>query len=223
MMCRCTNARGYKCRVRAVFFSNWNLYLSFEANGDGRLGPLQRPEASVLGCKTRFRGSQRTRFLNPSSVTYEVDEPNRKVGLMHFELLGNNTNSTRVIPSFQFRYGKNYRSQVVPPEMIRTSNCTFENVSGESNINPSDAGGEEERATFNTRTDEGSGSAADSVRANGVRVCIMCFSQPVDSTFVHGVTGHSICCFECAQQVCNRNKICPVCRQRVDIAIRNFS
>lgn len=53
--------------------------------------------------------------------------------------------------------------------------------------------------------------------------CIVCAEQPVAATFVHGSTGHSVCCFECAQKIERGRGCCPVCNLRIEKVIRSFT
>eukprot|EP00927_Polykrikos_kofoidii_P041666 TRINITY_DN35518_c0_g1_i1.p1 TRINITY_DN35518_c0_g1~~TRINITY_DN35518_c0_g1_i1.p1 ORF type:complete len:265 (-),score=20.48 TRINITY_DN35518_c0_g1_i1:49-843(-) len=52
--------------------------------------------------------------------------------------------------------------------------------------------------------------------------CIVCFDGPVNATFVHGATGHTVCCLRCARRFACDGMSCPVCRQTFTSVIQNF-
>lgn len=52
--------------------------------------------------------------------------------------------------------------------------------------------------------------------------CVVCLVAPVEATFVHGLSGHTVCCMNCAQAVRGAGGQCPICRQQVQAVIRNF-
>ena len=43
--------------------------------------------------------------------------------------------------------------------------------------------------------------------------CVICMDKPPNAVFIS--CGHCSCCFECAQDVAKRQKLCPMCRQRI--------
>ena len=53
--------------------------------------------------------------------------------------------------------------------------------------------------------------------------CIICMVGPKVATLVHGETGHLCCCFPCARQLKARAQPCPVCREPVELVIRQFT
>merc|ERR1712218_259432 len=57
----------------------------------------------------------------------------------------------------------------------------------------------------------------------GDGVCIICTESRANATFVHGSTGHTACCVECAEQMCTQGGTCPICRQGFTAVIRNFT
>lgn len=59
--------------------------------------------------------------------------------------------------------------------------------------------------------------------AFGDGICIVCADAQANATFVHGLTGHTACCVECADQLRKRGDTCPVCRQDITAVIRNFT
>jgi len=54
------------------------------------------------------------------------------------------------------------------------------------------------------------------------KLCVICMVEVKNATIVHGATGHTVCCMECANQLREQNKPCPICRSKIDIVIRNF-
>jgi len=55
--------------------------------------------------------------------------------------------------------------------------------------------------------------------------CIICQEKTINSTFVHGNSGHSLCCYPCAQNIFNQKEDpqCPICRQNLDQVILNYT
>lgn len=54
--------------------------------------------------------------------------------------------------------------------------------------------------------------------------CILCCSQPANMTFVHGQSGHTVCCRRCAMEVQKMpGSRCPVCNQQFTAVITNFA
>jgi len=52
--------------------------------------------------------------------------------------------------------------------------------------------------------------------------CCLCFEKNISSTFVHGSTGHTIACHECAEKALEKDPRCPYCRHPVDRLVLNF-
>lgn len=52
--------------------------------------------------------------------------------------------------------------------------------------------------------------------------CLICFDQKADQTFVHGKTGHTLCCHKCSVQVLETTGRCPTCRLPIEKIISNF-
>ena len=52
--------------------------------------------------------------------------------------------------------------------------------------------------------------------------CVVCLSNPKDSTLVHGTTGHVCCCIGCAHELQRRKAPCPICRAPIDLVIEQF-
>lgn len=50
--------------------------------------------------------------------------------------------------------------------------------------------------------------------------CIICLDRPCDAVFVHNETGHSVCCYTCAQGC---DTACPICRQKIEKILLVFS
>jgi hypothetical protein len=58
----------------------------------------------------------------------------------------------------------------------------------------------------------------------GIGLCIVCMEQSAVATFVHGFTGHTVCCMRCGQKVLNtKERLCPVCKKPVERMIRNYT
>ena len=53
--------------------------------------------------------------------------------------------------------------------------------------------------------------------------CVVCWEKQCNATIVHGETGHGCCCIDCAKELKRRNQPCPVCRESIDLVIRQFS
>ena len=55
------------------------------------------------------------------------------------------------------------------------------------------------------------------------KLCVVCNERLRDATLVHGETGHHCCCMQCAQRLRQRGDTCPMCRQPIELVIRNFT
>jgi hypothetical protein len=53
-------------------------------------------------------------------------------------------------------------------------------------------------------------------------LCIVCFSNPKNSVFIHGDEAHQSCCYACANQIKNKDNKCPLCRKTIDSVIKVF-
>lgn len=53
-------------------------------------------------------------------------------------------------------------------------------------------------------------------------LCVVCVTRPRNASFIHGDTGHQVCCFECATKLKNERKRCPVCRKKIKLVVKNF-
>lgn len=53
--------------------------------------------------------------------------------------------------------------------------------------------------------------------------CTVCHSARANATFVHGQSGHTVCCFRCAKRVHRESGKCPICRERIDLVLRNYT
>jgi hypothetical protein len=53
--------------------------------------------------------------------------------------------------------------------------------------------------------------------------CIVCTEVDTNTTFVHGESGHSVCCLACAKNIELLENKCPVCREKIDRVILNYS
>lgn len=77
----------------------------------------------------------------------------------------------------------------------------------------------------------GGGAAASSTssrkrnRSPEPEVCVVCWVNPKDSTMVHTNTneGHGSCCFKCATALKEEGKPCPICREKIDMVIKQFN
>jgi hypothetical protein len=52
--------------------------------------------------------------------------------------------------------------------------------------------------------------------------CIVCANTKPQCVFVHGETGHSVCCLTCGQRLMEKKMKCPICRQPIEKLIRLF-
>ena len=59
--------------------------------------------------------------------------------------------------------------------------------------------------------------------ARARETCVVCFEAPRNATIVHGDSGHGCCCFECATGIKERGGGCPICRQSIDMVIKQFN
>ncbi|XP_018327503.1 uncharacterized protein LOC108738540 [Agrilus planipennis] len=53
-------------------------------------------------------------------------------------------------------------------------------------------------------------------------LCIVCNSQPKNSIFLHGKTGHMCCCYRCAVRTWHACKSCPICKMKVQNVVKVF-
>ena len=53
-------------------------------------------------------------------------------------------------------------------------------------------------------------------------MCVVCREWPRDASIVHEGTGHQVCCFTCANKLKSTKRKCPVCRQKIQMVIKNF-
>lgn len=58
--------------------------------------------------------------------------------------------------------------------------------------------------------------------AKPAALCAICLTSPVEATFVHGLSGHTVCCMVCAREVQRTGGHCPICRQPLQAVIRNY-
>ena len=65
------------------------------------------------------------------------------------------------------------------------------------------------------------GALAKPVEPYG-EMCVVCLTQPRNASFVHGETGHQVCCLSCADKWRATKKKCPVCREKIQMVIKNF-
>ncbi|XP_041114193.1 E3 ubiquitin-protein ligase Mdm2-like isoform X1 [Polyodon spathula] len=52
--------------------------------------------------------------------------------------------------------------------------------------------------------------------------CVICQSRPKNGCIVHGKTGHLMACYTCAKKLKKRNKLCPVCRQPIQMVVLTY-
>ena len=53
--------------------------------------------------------------------------------------------------------------------------------------------------------------------------CIVCMDRPKNATFIHGRTGHTCCCLQCADKIHRKGLPCPICRNSITAVIENFT
>lgn len=51
-------------------------------------------------------------------------------------------------------------------------------------------------------------------------LCITCMNREPNSVFIHGNSGHSVCCFSCSKKL--RNNKCPICKQDIEKTIQIY-
>ncbi|KAK6482358.1 E3 ubiquitin-protein ligase Mdm2-like isoform X1 [Huso huso] len=57
---------------------------------------------------------------------------------------------------------------------------------------------------------------------SSVEPCVICQSRPKNGCIVHGRTGHLMACYTCAKKLKKRNKLCPVCRQPIQMVVLTY-
>lgn len=65
------------------------------------------------------------------------------------------------------------------------------------------------------------------VEQKSTEKCVLCSTNRVNATFVHGITGHEVCCIDCARRITEPSFApppapCPVCRKPIDRVIEIF-
>jgi len=53
--------------------------------------------------------------------------------------------------------------------------------------------------------------------------CVICMSNPKTVMLMHGNTGHTCCCGDCATMLVARGRTCPICRAAIERVVRNFT
>lgn len=71
--------------------------------------------------------------------------------------------------------------------------------------------------TFRSNDDAMEGQEVESLES-----CISCMQQKPNAVFVHGSSGHVVCCLECAKSIQRRKMSCPLCRSKVERVIQLF-
>lgn len=51
-------------------------------------------------------------------------------------------------------------------------------------------------------------------------LCIICYTNRIDTVFIHGNYGHNICCQNCSKKI--KENECPLCKQNIDKIILLF-
>jgi E3 ubiquitin-protein ligase Mdm2 len=65
-------------------------------------------------------------------------------------------------------------------------------------------------------------SQIESAQNNVLDECSICLTNQIDSTIVHGETGHMCCCYKCAVDLKKAKSNCPICRQSIDAVIKTY-
>ena len=77
---------------------------------------------------------------------------------------------------------------------------------------------EEDEEDDNEKKEEEEGKEEDKGEGEGASVptdlCKVCVTRPRNASFIHGDTGHQVCCFECASRLKNEKERCPECRKK---------
>ena len=45
--------------------------------------------------------------------------------------------------------------------------------------------------------------------------CILCQKNPKNATVIHGMTGHTCCCLDCAKTLKEKSDPCPLCQREL--------
>jgi hypothetical protein len=53
--------------------------------------------------------------------------------------------------------------------------------------------------------------------------CIICYDNPKNTMFIHGLNAHQICCFNCATKISKTSNKCPLCQQTITQIIRVYT
>ena len=53
--------------------------------------------------------------------------------------------------------------------------------------------------------------------------CVVCIDAPANTMLLHGNTGHTCVCDDCASLLVATTNLCPMCRSTIDKHVRNFS
>ena len=53
-------------------------------------------------------------------------------------------------------------------------------------------------------------------------LCMICITRPRNESFIHGHTGHQVCCFQCASRLKIEKERCPVCQKKIKLVNKKF-
>ncbi|CAD7946008.1 unnamed protein product [Amoebophrya sp. A120] len=84
------------------------------------------------------------------------------------------------------------------------------------------------RSNLSSNTNYLKGQPAESLSSKRTNTaatqCVTCLAEKSDlATFVHGSTGHTVCCYACANKIYySRQPLCPICRDPIQAVIQTF-
>ena len=125
---------------------------------------------------------------------------------------------------------KSFMSTISPQNQELTvytlgqSQTTNENVnnltSSSSTASVSQSGESQSRSSASSTV--GAERSTQSWQTAAGEPCIICLEKPKTTSFVHGITGHQVCCHRCAKRLKRRGQPCPVCRRPIEKVTRNY-
>jgi len=61
------------------------------------------------------------------------------------------------------------------------------------------------------------------VQYTNSELCLFCCTQPKNTSFIHGKTGHQVCCYACAKNHWKKKATCPLCRLKIEKIVKIFT
>ena len=85
---------------------------------------------------------------------------------------------------------------------------------------------EENEEDDNEEEEEEEGKEEENREGEGASVptdlCMICITRPRNESFIHGHTGHQVCCFQCASRLKIEKERCPVCQKKIKLVNKKF-